>query len=33
MRATASLVLSYKIERGTLPKNANAPLCVRHQRL
>jgi hypothetical protein len=27
MRATASVVLSYRIERGTLPKNANAALC------
>jgi len=27
MRAPASVVLSYRIERGTLPKNAKAPLC------
>jgi hypothetical protein len=27
MRATASVVLSYRIERGTLPKNVNAALC------
>ena len=27
MRATASVVLSYRIERGTLPKKLNAALC------
>jgi hypothetical protein len=27
MRATASVVLSQRIERGTLPKNANPVLC------
>src|SRR5262249_44732322 len=33
MRATASLVLSYRIERGTLPKSANAPLVPDAERL
>ena len=27
MRATANVVLSYRIERGTLPKKLNAALC------